>query len=289
MRRLRSFEATFYDSINPCYLNVILTSALTGEECKAMKLRFKILSGFLILSIMLFAAGILSIYELTKIGHSVQALLDENYKSINAAKTMIEALEREDSGVLLLLSGEWNRGRSTIQDGDKDFQNAFQVAKNNITIAGEAEHVETIARFYDRYKTLWNQPVAGTAKQGDLNWYFKQVHPAFLEAKTEVNRLMTLNDQIMYNTASALKNRASRAIMPGIIAIVSALIFTAIFNFFINLYFISPIKKLADGIRSYIKTGERSGIRADSRDEIGELAAAIQELSTYRRELGQAR
>ena len=66
-----------------------------------MGLRAKILSGFLILTTMLFMARIWSIYELTRVGTSVQRLLVENYKSINAAKMMIEALEREDSAVLL--------------------------------------------------------------------------------------------------------------------------------------------------------------------------------------------
>ena len=59
-----------------------------------MGLRAKILSGFLILTTMLFMARIWSIYELTRVGTSVQRLLDENYKSINPAKMMIEALER---------------------------------------------------------------------------------------------------------------------------------------------------------------------------------------------------
>ena len=61
-----------------------------------MGLRTKILSGFLILTMMLVVAGIWSIYELTRVGTSVQRLLDDNYKSINAGKMMIEALERED-------------------------------------------------------------------------------------------------------------------------------------------------------------------------------------------------
>jgi HAMP domain-containing protein len=253
-----------------------------------MSLRFKILSGFLILAVMLFAAGALSIYELTNIGHSVQSLLDENYKSINAAKNMIESLEREDSGVLLLLSGEWKTGRSTIEDADEDFQKAFLVAKNNVTIPGEASYVEAIMESYEVYRSNWNQSIAGTAKQGDLSWYFNQVHPAFLEAKTQVNRLMTLNDQTLYQTASALKNRAGRAIMPGVVAIIAALIFTAAFNFFINLYFIAPIKELALGIRNYIRKGERSGLRVtSSRDEIADLAAAIEELTVYQQEAGQ--
>ncbi|MGA9477917.1 MAG: hypothetical protein WBV21_09070, partial [Desulfobacterales bacterium] len=121
----------------------------------------------------------------------------------------------------------------------------------------------------------------------DLSWYFNHVHLAFLEAKTQVNRLMTLNAETLYNTASSLKNRAGRAIMPGVVAIISALIFTAVFNFFINLYFISPIKKLTSGIRDYTRTGKRSGFRVNSTDEIGELAKAIEELTIYQQEAGQ--
>jgi len=244
-----------------------------------MGLRLKILSGFLILAVMLFTAGVLSIYELTKIGHSVQTLLDENYKSINAAKNMIEALEREDSGMLLLLSGEREKGRSTIEKADKDFQAAFQVAKNNVTIFGESDYIAAIMKTYKTYRSLWNQPITQTAKEGDLNWYFKEVHPAFFDAKKEVKQLMGLNDQALYKTASMLKTRARRTIMPGVVAIISALIFTAVFNFFINLYFVSPILKLSAGIRNFIKTGDRSGLHTDCRGEIADLAAAVEELS----------
>ena len=94
-----------------------------------MGLRLKILSGFLILTMMLAVAGVWSIYELTTVGTSVQRLLDDNYKSINAGKMMIEALEREDSAVLLLLSGKWNQGRSIIESADEVFQRGFTVSQ----------------------------------------------------------------------------------------------------------------------------------------------------------------
>ena len=81
-----------------------------------MGLRTKMLSGFLILTMMLLVAGVWSVYELTTIGSSVQKLLNDNYKSINAGKMMIEALEREDSAVLLLFSGKWQQGRSSESD-----------------------------------------------------------------------------------------------------------------------------------------------------------------------------
>jgi methyl-accepting chemotaxis protein len=117
-----------------------------------------------------------------------------------------------------------------------------------------------------------------TKKEGNLEWYFSHVHPAFLNTKIAVNQMMTLNDKTMYDTASALQNRAKRAIMPGIVAIVAALIFTIIFNFFINLYVIKPIKSFSKGIREYISHGETEGIQVDSNDEISKLSHDVQDL-----------
>ena len=124
-----------------------------------MRLRIRILSGFLTLTMMLFVAGVWSIYELTTVGTSVQRLLDDNYKSINAGKMMIEALERQDSGILLLLSGNWEQGRSTIESADRLFRQGFKIAQNNVTVPGEPAYVDTIESRYKAYKDLWSELV----------------------------------------------------------------------------------------------------------------------------------
>jgi HAMP domain-containing protein len=218
-----------------------------------MRLRIKILSGFFILATMLACAGLLSIYELLSIGASVNRLLSDNYKSINAAKTMIEALEREDSGVLLVLSGKWENGRETIESGDLAFQ-----------------------------KALWMEPLAGTKKEHNLDWYFEEIHGAFQTAKQSVEELMVLNDETMYLTASSLRNRANRAVMPGIVAIVSSLVFVLIFDYFINYFVIKPINILAQEAKNSIRTREPLKIDIETKDELRDLASAIQELASSR-------
>lgn len=243
-----------------------------------MGLRIKILFGFLILVIMLFIAGILSIYELTSIGTSVERLLDDKYKSINASIMMLQALEREDSGILLLLSGKWKEGRSTIESADSSFQQGFKIAKNNVTISGEQAYIDAIESKYTTYKKLWIKPIVGTKKEGNLNWYFQEVHRAFLDVKSSVEKLMALNDRTMYQTASNLKNRAHRAIMPGIVAILSSLIFTIIFNYFINYYVVSPIIKITEGINAVINTKTPFDVKIETKDELFHLASSIQEL-----------
>jgi len=245
-----------------------------------MKIRTKIMMGFLILALMLIIAGAYSIYELTTLSASVQHLLDDNYKSIHAAKQMIESLEREDSGILLLLLGKWKEGRNTINDADKNFMKALDIAKNNLTITGEKDIIDAISSNYLTYRKHWDQPIVDTEYEGNLKWYFEQIHRDFIAVKTTVQNLMAINDQTMYKTASMLKNRAHRAVMPGIIAIAAALVFTLIFNFFVNLYIVNPILTIISSAKNFLQTGKPIKLKIHTNDEINDLANSVINLTT---------
>src|SRR6056297_2904803 len=112
-----------------------------------MRLRYKILSGFLLIVAMLIVAGSFSIIEFSKISKSVEDLLDNNYRSIEASKNLLEALEREDSGVLLLLHGKWNEGRKVIEYGDSLFKKSIYIVENNITEKNEESYIDSILNY----------------------------------------------------------------------------------------------------------------------------------------------
>jgi methyl-accepting chemotaxis protein len=247
-----------------------------------MGIRAKVLSGFLILACMLFLAGGWSVYELRHIGSSVQSLLDDNYRSINAARIMTEALEREDSAVLLLQSGQWKEGRDIIKKANLSFSEGFNIAKTNITISGEKEYVKKIETSYLRYKNLWEKPIVGTSIEKNLDWYFKNAHPAFMKVKSDLEGLMTMNDRVMYNMATDLKNRAHRAVMPGIIAILSALIFSFVFNYFVNYYLVGPIIRITRGIQGYLEYNKPFDVKIETDDEIRSLSDAIRKAVTQK-------
>jgi methyl-accepting chemotaxis protein len=243
-----------------------------------MGLRFKILSGFLTLSMMLLIAGIWSVYELRSVGASAQKMLDENYKSINAAKMMLEALEREDSAILLLILGKREEGRNIIASGDSLFQQGFQIANTNLTIPGEKAYLDSIETRYSRYNTLWELPIVGTKNEGDLNWYFQQIQSVFLDVKGAVNDLMDLNAHVMFRTASELRNKANSTIMPGIVTIISALVFTIIFNYFVNYYMVNPIVKITDSLKKFNDNNLPFDVHIETRDEFSDLVSEINSL-----------
>jgi hypothetical protein len=243
-----------------------------------MGIRFKILLGFLTLAIMLFIAGIWSIYELNSIGSSIPKLLDENYRSIHAAKKMIESLEREDSAILLLLLGKWDGGRSLLFSSDSLFNKNFDFAYNNITIPGEQSQLDTIKNRYASYKNLWQRPIVGTQKEGNIEWYFQIVHNSFLSVKSSLEDLIDLNDKAMYQMASNLEMRANRAIMPGIVAVLSALFFTLIFNFLVNYFVVGPIIKITERIKKFKENKIPFDVTIETRDELFYLSNEISDL-----------
>jgi signal transduction histidine kinase len=85
----------------------------------------------------------------------------------------------------------------------------------------------------------------------------------------------------MYNTASDLKQRSNKAVMPGLIAILAALLFTLIFNYFIHYYMVSPIIKITDRIERFIKNKTPYEINIETHDEIADLSDSISHLCEF--------
>ncbi|MGB7521781.1 MAG: hypothetical protein WA896_19295, partial [Spirulinaceae cyanobacterium] len=66
-----------------------------------MKLRSKILIGYsVVLTLVILVCG-WGVVNLRRLGKASEAILEENYRSILAAENMIDAIERQDSAVLL--------------------------------------------------------------------------------------------------------------------------------------------------------------------------------------------
>lgn len=216
-----------------------------------MKLKLRIFLGFLTLVILLMLAAIYSIIEFTKLSNSVTALLDNNYKTINATKFMLEAVDMEESGVLLLMMGEFDRGRAKIKSGDSLFHVYFNISKNNLTEENEEVHIENVSENYDAFYDLIRYPIVGTIKQGNLSWYNEKFHPDYIGLRRSIEALMELNQHSMYNEAIVLKEKSKRAIMPGIVAALAGIVFTILFNFLINYYYLTPLNRIIKKIKTH--------------------------------------
>ena len=100
------------------------------------------------LLLILLIIGIQSIIHLTQLGHAIDIILRENYRSVISCQEMKESLERMDSGILFMLLGKKEKGTEITRKNEVVFEKALQIELNNITLPGEREKDPIISRIF---------------------------------------------------------------------------------------------------------------------------------------------
>jgi len=223
---------------------------------------------------MLLIAGLISINEVTRIGASVQSLVNENFNSINAANTMIEALEVANSGVILQVVGQKAHSGILVHKADSNFRLALLQARKSAFYADEKQYVDSVELNYTRFYEKWI--LSPNYSKLSVEQIITKLNIDLLTIKNAIRGIQQVNQQALFKTASTIEGKARRAAMPGIVAVISAVLFTLIFNFFINYYFISPILRITRGVENTLKYNTSFAVEVETNDELGDLKNAIQ-------------
>lgn len=240
-----------------------------------MKLRLKILIGFLILAVILTIAEIWSVYQVNTMRLSVQETLDGNYKGIRAAQHMLLALGTENQAVLSLLQGNWEEGRQQLSAADSVFKGNLAKVEKNSKMASQKALLASIKDQYSAFRLLWEKPIVGTKKEGNLSWYADRVSPVRMKVEISLNQIIQISNDAMYKTGLNLKNSVHHIMMPGVVAMLAAIIYLFIFNFFIDHYLLSPVVRITKGVKNLLDQKRPFEVEIETDDEISELASTI--------------
>ncbi|MDC1105591.1 hypothetical protein OAT16_02735 [Prolixibacteraceae bacterium] len=243
-----------------------------------MKIRVKIFAGFFIMAILMIVAGAISGIEFSRIGISINRILGENYKNIEASNQMLVGLEKQNNGILLILQGQWNDGYEELEDGSNTFIKGYNIVKNDtLDAVGKAsiQSLETHLSALNMMKdsTLFNQQTA------TLKWYYEKPYRMITVMRHEVKTIQKINQDALYSTSTNLKERARRAIIPGIVVVVALLMFIAIFTYLVNHFFVNPLLRIKDRATDSLKYGRPFDVNIQTNDELKSLADVIKKLT----------
>ena len=113
--------------------------------------RKKILLGYGASLLLIIVVLSLAVVLILRLGRASESILQENYRSIQAAENMIDAVERQDSATLLILLGYERQGTAEFRENETLFLQWLGRAKDNITIPGEKEILDNLEKSYTRY------------------------------------------------------------------------------------------------------------------------------------------
>lgn len=242
------------------------------------RLKVKINTSFLLLSTLLIIAAIISLIELRVLDKSFNRLVINNYKSVEGLSKMYDALELSNSGILLLISGNWEEGRSTLKTSHNMFNTSSLQARQSLTDSAEMLKLSEIDQLYRNLWTQIEKPIENLDHAQELAWYQSDFHFAYRNIKVNINELIRLHQENLFTEASRVKDFSKRAIMPAIVSIIASLIFALLLNFYIVKYFVYPLNRLVKGLQN-LKAGQASlGKAIDTDKSIQELVHPINDL-----------
>lgn len=250
-------------------------------------LRKKIVLGYgLVLALLMLLLG-WSLRSLSALGSASAAILRENYRSILAAEAMINAIERQDSAVLLWLLGERRRGEEMARGEQMEFLQWLGRARDNITIEGERVVIDSVETGYRDYLAeVAALEQAALPPEAALQRYLTVVMPAFVAVREECIGLRDLNQEVMFRASERAGALARRSIWSQSLAGAGGLAVGLVLSLLLATWLTRPLRDLLGGVQRIAAGDYEVVLPVASRDELGRLT---DEFNTMARELGRFR
>lgn len=251
--------------------------------------RAKILLGYGLALLLVAAVLGLAFLNLRILGRASAAILSENYRSILAAGKMIDALERQDSALLLFLLGYREEAVEQFTTHEGQFLPWFGRARDNITIEGESEIVAAIGSGYQEYlrEYLELTRLYGQSLAQAVEYYHATVLPTFVAVRGAATRLRDLNQETMFAASGRAERIASRAAVSmlgiGGAAIGLGLAFSLVLSSLIT----RPVRRMSEATERIAEGSYEVQVESASSDELGRLAESfnvmVSRLKSYHR------
>jgi PAS domain S-box-containing protein len=225
------------------------------------------------------------------LGKSIDGLMVNNYKSINAANNMLEVLEEQNNAILNYLTGNKQEGLNSFYKNNDAFYSWFNIEYNNITEAGEKQHTENIKEYYIKYLKYFSTLQDIKSSQGEeaaANYYVENITPVFSQVKSELKAISQINEKSMFSSKERVTRATHRSL--SLILILSAA--AVVSGFFLSMFFINkflkPMHLLTETMKSVKEGNLDSQAPVLAQDEVGDMAKEFNNMTKRLQEFEQS-
>lgn len=234
-----------------------------------MKLKTRIIVALAVMTTLIIALAAASTYFTDRLGIASENILKDNFRSVEAANVMIDALDEMDNAIKkdLFAEGEFRSMHAhEFKTSDSLFVNSLRRAESNITEPGEKEIVVHLRERYANFKK------ACSTATSDKRAYLATLAPAYDSLKASCMNLLQVNTLGMNTRNAKAKGISEQAMLFTFILAGVAILIAIIMLFSFPALIINPLKELTSKIVSITKKKYNERIEVRSHDEIGELA-----------------
>lgn len=245
-------------------------------------LKSKITIIYMILVATIAIVGITSVYNFYKLSKSIDGLMVDNYKSINAANNMMNALDSQDAAQISYIYSGSSPSIDNFHESANNFYKWLNLASNNITEKGESNIVDSINNSFLNYQSQFSQIVKLKNTKGQdeaLKYYYSNVIPTLDSLRGSLKNLISLNENKMFKSKDNVTASATKALYVILTLSVVVIVFGFVISNFLTNMFLKPLYSLKEHMIT-LKEGnldQQAEIQSD--DEIGDFAAEFNRMT----------
>ena len=254
-------------------------------------LKGKITTIYVLLVLVILMIGLISSFNVYKLGGEIDGLMTNNYKSIDISTKMNEVIETQDKAMVKYIAFQDKNSIDNINRSNAEFYKWLNEEENNITEIGEKNITIKISDDYLLLvKSFSNfQHYQGThTNTENIKFYNTQISTLVAKVKEDLVALTAMNEKAMFNGRDNAKS-SSLSVLYFILFISSiATIGGLIISLIYTNKFLNPIHLLMESIKSVKEGAINRQAPIINEDEIGMLAKEFNNMTSRLYEFEQS-
>lgn len=254
-------------------------------------LKGKITSVYIFLVLIIALIGVSSVINFYKLGKSINGLMIDNYKSINAVSHMNESLEDQNIALSDYINSGNNKSISNFYESSSSFYKWYNIEANNITEVGEVDVVTLVNKDYLQYQSLFSELKKIRDDKGSTiasEYYNKNIAVAFSNLRGNLKKITIINENAMFKGKSRVNASAVNSMYIIMILSVFAIILGFIIASLLTNKFLRPLYTLKENMKLVREGHMKQEVPIYTKDEIGDVTSEFNKMIIRLQEFEQS-
>ena len=252
--------------------------------------------GFLSIVALLFASGIVSLFELSNLSNDTEVILAASRRNMEFAKDMLKSAHEHSQAVMHVAIFDEHAQRDVCRRVMSDLDGKIATARSEAvdlscldSLLLSATHLREVTDqfvFTDQPAQIQLQTIGVStpiedselvALRGKL-WYDESYKPAYEALVEEIQDFMTHTNSTLAPRAEQLNKNAYRSVAPVFISLVVMIAIVLMFYYFVMFYGVNPILKINRSLSDFLTYRLPFNVKAELLDELKEVVDNIEKL-----------
>lgn len=265
-------------------------------------IRKRVLVSFLSVVVLLFFAGLVSLFELRRVSSDTEEILRASERNLGLAKDMLDAAARQNKAVVHSIVFRQRDYDTVLMGSIAEMARTLEVVRRE---AVEQAYLDTLSasamnvqRLTQEFLRLQAQRMASEASGrlelrggkdslsmksvemdfDDARWYAEAYSKAYDKLTGSIKNYMISTQSSLAPRTEQLKRNAYRAVTPVLISLLVMIAIVLMLYYFVSAYLVRPVLAMNKSLGDYLRFGLPFRIKAEVKDEVAELKDRIDDV-----------